>query len=250
MSEQMIKPMLVANWKMHGSVNRVDDFSALKPNSAQVDVILAPPAALLNHASRVLDDSWQLAGQDCHWAQEGAYTGETSPALLREMGCSHVIIGHSERRVLMGETDEYVHDKITAALEAGLTPIICIGETLAQYQAQETFITLASQLFHGLPKISAQHEIVIAYEPVWAIGSGLTPTMQEIQDAHDHIRTFLCTHWNAKKGEACKILYGGSVKPENTADILALPDVNGALVGGASLEVASFDKIIAAIAAL
>ena len=245
-----MKPMLVANWKMHGSVDRVDEFATLKPDAEQLDAVLAPPSALLDVASRVLDQGWHFAGQDCHWAQEGAYTGETSPALLSEVGCTYVIIGHSERRTLMGETDEYVHDKIVAALEAGLTPIICIGETLAQYQAQETYITLATQLFDGLPKAAAKQEVVIAYEPVWAIGSGLIPTMREIQDCHDHIRTFLCTHWSAEKAEATKILYGGSVNPNNAADILALPDVNGVLVGGASLDVESFGKIIAATAVL
>ena len=248
MSEQTsLKPMLVANWKMHGSMDRLHDFSKLDLHPAKADVILAPPAALIDPALRVLGENWLFAAQDCHWAQSGPYTGETSPALLSEIGCTHVIIGHSERRVLMGETDEYVHDKILAAFEAGLTPIMCIGETLEQYKAQQTFITLASQLFHGLPKAAINKEVIIAYEPVWAIGSGLTPSAQEIQDAHDHIRTFLCTHWNAKKSDATKILYGGSVKPENTADILALEDVNGALIGGASLEAESFGKIIAAI---
>lgn len=242
-----LKPMLVANWKMHGGIDRLHDFSTLDLNSATADIVLAPPAALIDCAAKVLGKHWLFAGQDCHWAQSGAYTGETSPALLSEVGCTHVIIGHSERRVLMGETDEYVHDKILAAFEADLTPIMCIGETLAQYQDQQTFITLASQLFHGLPKAAANKEVIVAYEPVWAIGSGLTPSTQEIQDAHDHIRTFLCTHWNAEKSEATKILYGGSVKPENTTAILALADVNGALIGGASLEVESFGKIIAAL---
>ena len=245
-----MKPTLIANWKMHGSPKRIEAFAVLKPDSAKIDVVLAPPAALLDCAVRTLGSAWGFAGQDCHWAQQGAYTGETSPALLYELGCSHVLIGHSERRVLMGETDEYVHDKILAAFEAGLTPIVCIGETLAQYQAQETFITLSSQLFHGLPRIAADHEVIVAYEPVWAIGSGLTPTMAEVQDAHDHIRTFLSSHWSLDKAKVTRILYGGSVKAENTAEILALPDVNGALIGGASLEVESFGKIIAEAAAL
>ncbi|NQY82338.1 MAG: triose-phosphate isomerase [Alphaproteobacteria bacterium] len=248
------RAMVVGNWKMHGDVALTRAFAAeaaRQPNTRDsAEVILAPPVPFLDITRNMLSGMWSLAAQDCHWAQSGAYTGEISAEMLAEFGCGYVIVGHSERRILMGETDEYVQGKIEAALAAGLTPIMCIGETLAQHQAQETFITLASQLYHGLPSSAVQREVVIAYEPVWAIGSGLTPTPEEVQDCHDHIRTFLCTHWNAQKGESARVLYGGSVKPDNVADFLTLADVDGVLVGGASLDPTAFADIVRSAFAL
>lgn len=238
---------VAGNWKMHGSTRQIAQFATLAQEEKSRDgteIALFPPAPLLGLAHHELKDTWSLGAQDCHWQQNGAFTGEISPTLLRELGCQYVLIGHSERRNLLGETDEYVHAKLTAAFGAGLVPVLCIGETLEQYKAQETFITLASQLYHGLPREALHHEIIIAYEPVWAIGSGLTPSVDEVQHCHDHIRTFLCTHWNNEKSEATRILYGGSVKGENAAKFLALPDVDGLLVGGASLATESFQQII------
>jgi triosephosphate isomerase len=187
-----------------------------------------------------------LGGQDCHAAAAGAHTGDVSAEMLADLGCSAVIVGHSERRADHGEDDPVVRDKAAAAHRAGLTAIICIGETLAERDGGATYGVLATQLYGSLPKGATAANTVIAYEPVWAIGTGRTATLEQIADAHDHIRTVAGATAGAPDADALRILYGGSVNPDNAADILATAGVDGALVGGASLDAAKFWAIVTA----
>lgn len=239
----MLKPLIVGNWKMHGLNACLDEVEALlislggtAPDHA--DILICPPATLLAPLAEQLNDSGLLCGgQDCHGASRGAHTGDISAEMLSDGGASHVIVGHSERREAYGESDETVRDKAGAAIAAGLSPIICIGESHAQRKAGDALKVVESQLLGSMPETETD-TMVIAYEPVWAIGTGLTPTAEDIFEVHRHLRGHL--------GRATRILYGGSVKPENAAEILAIDDVNGALVGGASLKAKDFHAIIAA----
>ena len=249
----MRTPLLAANWKMHKTVPEAVAFvTAFAPRVAAVtdaDVVLAPPFTALGAvADACRDTRIAVAGQNLHWAPEGAFTGEISPGMLAAAGATHVILGHSERRQLFGEDDALVARKTRAALDAGLTPIVCVGETLDQREAGETPAVLARQIDGSLAGVTPAElaALVVAYEPVWAIGTGRTATPDQAQDAHAHIRRCLAGLGGAEAAGACRLLYGGSVKPANAEAIAGQADVDGALVGGASLEPASFAEIVAA----
>src|SRR5688572_5379556 len=244
-------PIIAGNWKMYKTVSEavkyVKEFRALVKDVTGVEIIVAPTFTALHAAFEAARNSnIALSGQDCHWEREGAFTGEVSAAMLREAGAEYVIIGHSERRTHFGETDATVNRKVTAAFAAGLIPIVCIGETLDQRDRLETFDVLDRQLKLGLDGLgSAQLELlVIAYEPVWAIGTGRNATAAQAAEAHGHIRQRLRQWFGAESAELCHVIYGGSVKPGNIQELIAQTDVDGALVGGASLEISSFFEIV------
>ena len=218
----------------------------LSQNEADCDVLICPPATLLSQMSDLLAGSVvKTGGQDCHAKSSGAHTGDISAEMLADAGCAFVIVGHSERRTDHGETDADVKAKALAVVEAGLTPIICIGETQAQREAGETLKVLESQLRGSVPTSLTGTEQVVAYEPVWAIGTGLVPEIEDIREAHAHIRKVL-TEMGVADADQVKLLYGGSVKPGNAKEILSVANVNGALVGGASLKAVDFLGIIRA----
>lgn len=252
----MRTPFLAANWKMYkdvgAAVKYVKEFRSLVKDIAGVEIVIAPPFTALHAAAEAARNSnVGLAGQDLHPEREGAFTGEVSGPMLREAGADYVIVGHSERRTLFGETDASVNRKVAAAYAAGLTPIVCIGETLDQRERNETFDVLDRQIKQGLDALSSDQmaQLVIAYEPVWAIGTGRNATPQQAADAHGHIRRRLRQWFGNDAGEGCHVIYGGSVKPENIHDLISQPDVDGALVGGASLEVRAFFDIVRGAAA-
>ena len=212
-----------------------------------VDIVVCPPFTLLAWLADALETSNIVLGaQNCYWLDEGAFTGEVSPKMVKDAGCLYVIIGHSERRQFFGETNETVNKKIKAALTHGLTPIMCVGEMLAEREKGETFKVLDDHVQNGLKDISAEDalKIVIAYEPVWAIGTGKTATPVQAQEAQKYIRDLLVKLYNKEVAENVRIQYGGSVKPDNITELMKQPDVDGALVGGASLAVASFTEIV------
>jgi triosephosphate isomerase len=216
----------------------------LKDVKLKCDVMVCPPAIIARRVKSVLKGSRiRLGGQDCHWAASGAHTGDISAEMLREAGATAVIVGHSERRTNHGETDELVSKKASAAHRAGLKAIICIGETLEERKAGKTLEVLSRQIRGSIPSGSTADLTVIAYEPVWAIGTGLTPTTAEVAEAHAHIRKELEGVVD-QEAAATRILYGGSVKGSNAAELMGTPNVNGALVGGASLKAADFLGII------
>ena len=213
-----------------------------------VDVVLCPPFTALSEVAEVLIESdIGLGGQDMHWQDEGAFTGEISGAMLKDAGCQYVIIGHSERRQFFGETNETVNKKLKAALKYGLTPILCVGENLQEREANKTFVVIQDHIKNGLVDISADQmeRIVIAYEPVWAIGTGKTATGEQAQEVHKYIRDLFRKMYSDDLAESVRIQYGGSVKPENITELMAKPDVDGALVGGASLKIDAFKEIVA-----
>ena len=197
-------------------------------------------------AANVRNRTLPLAAQDLFWENSGAYTGEVSAPMLVDVGCTYVIIGHSERRQYFGDTDETVGKKVAAALQGGLHPIVCIGESLAQRQAGETFRVLEQQVRHGLAacQSDAGSRVVLAYEPLWAIGTGVTATPSQAQEAHSYLRTLLTQVWGEPVAHTVRIQYGGSVRPENIAALMAERDIDGALVGGASLEAHSFAQLL------
>lgn len=218
-----------------------------KIDSQEIDIVICPAFTALSEAFEVIADSnIQLGAQDLYWQDEGAFTGEVSPVMLKDMGCKFVIIGHSERRQYFGETNESVNKKIKAALKHGLTPIMCVGETLSQRESGSTFKVLDDHIENGLKDITDtdMSGLVIAYEPVWAIGTGKTATAQQAQGAQKYIRDLLRKMYNNDTVEAVRIQYGGSVKPENITELMSQPDVDGALVGGASLKVETFAEIV------
>ena len=252
----MRQPFIAGNWKMfktvHETVVHVKELRSLVKDVQGVDIVIAPPATGLHAAAEAARNSnIAVAGQNCHWEREGAFTGEVSAGMVREAGAEYVILGHSERRTLFGETDLEVQKKVRAALGAGLVPIVCIGETLEQRDRQETLAVLDQQIQRGLDGATADEvaAMVVAYEPVWAIGTGRNATPEQAGEAHAHIRLRLRSWFGAEAAERCRVIYGGSVKPGNIAGLLALPDVDGALVGGASLDVAGFGQIVATAAA-
>jgi triosephosphate isomerase len=242
------RALVAGNWKMNGSVAMLKEprllAAMLKDVKLKCDVMVCPPAIIARRVKSVLKGSRiRLGGQDCHWAASGAHTGDISAEMLREAGATAVIVGHSERRTNHGETDELVSKKASAAHRAGLKAIICIGETLEERKAGKTLEVLTRQIKGSIPPGSTADHTVIAYEPVWAIGTGLTPTTAEVAEAHAHIRKEL----EAVMGQEAaitRILYGGSVKGSNAAELMGTPNVNGALVGGASLKAADFLGII------
>lgn len=239
----MTRRLLIAgNWKMNGLAAQLDYFDALAPaaEGAQADVLVCPPATLLAAAAeRCAHTPVAVGGQDCHFNVSGAHTGDLSAAMLRDSGASYVILGHSERRADHGETSDEVRSKATAALNAGLVPIICVGETQPEREAGQAEAVVGRQVERSLPD-AGEAPVVLAYEPVWAIGTGLIASAKDIADMHAMIRARL------PRPDVTRILYGGSVKPGNAAEILSLEDVDGALVGGASLTAESFAGIIAA----
>ena len=244
-------PVFAANWKMHKTVQEatsfVREFSALVKNLTQVELILAPPFTALAPAAEIARNTTvDIAAQDLYFEREGAFTGEISALMIRDAGASHVIVGHSERRRLFGDTDEWVNRKARAAVAADLTPIVCIGETLAEREGGQTLEVLDRQIRAGLDGLGAETiaGILVAYEPVWAIGTGKNATPAEADEAHRHIRGRLRQWFGGSAADACRILYGGSVKPDNIRDLIGLPDVDGALVGGASLDIRSFHEIV------
>ena len=244
-------PLMAANWKMHFTVNEaVALVKELNKGITRFDdreVVVAPPfTALAGVASALAGSPIKLAGQNCHWEGQGAYTGEVSPPMLRHVGCDYVIVGHSERRQYFGETDENVNRKIVALLEVGLGSIFCIGETLEERQAGKAFDVLAQQLKGGLEGLDAQQagKVVLAYEPVWAIGTGHTASPEQAQEAHAFVRDNLAKRFDNAVANQMRILYGGSVKPDNVDELMDQPDIDGALVGGASLKADSFIRIV------
>ena len=247
----MRTPFIAGNWKMYktvaDTVTFVKEFRALVKDLDGVDIVLAPPFTAVHAAAEAARNSnVAIAAQDLHWEAEGAFTGAISASMIREAGAEYVVIGHSERRTLFGETDATVNRKVAAALAAELVPIVCVGETLEQREANETFAVLDRQVHTGLEGLTPDQiaQLIVAYEPVWAIGTGRTASAAQAEEAHRHIRQQLQESFSAEAAEACRLIYGGSVKPANTAELLAQPDVDGALVGGASLEVASFREIV------
>lgn len=248
----MRRRLAAGNWKMHGladSLAQIAELSAAHSEPA-CDILICPPATLLHRAADMtLGTAITIGAQDCHAEDTGAHTGDISASMLCDAGASAVILGHSERRADHGETDAAIRAKTRAALGAGLLPILCIGETLAQRDAGQTLDILSAQLALSLPDAAGEQAVVIAYEPVWAIGSGRTPDPAQIGAVHAHIRAELSARFGDGMAEATRILYGGSVKPANAAAIFAARDVDGALVGGASLRAADFSPIIAALCA-
>jgi triosephosphate isomerase len=246
----MARKLAAGNWKMNGTGADLAEVAALldPPRPAGVEVLLCPPATLLHRMAALAAGRIALGGQDCHAAASGAHTGDVSAAMLAEAGASYVILGHSERRADHGETDAQVAAKAAAALAAGLVPVICVGETEAQRDAGTTLSVVTAQLAGSVPTGTDPARLVVAYEPVWAIGTGRTPTLPEIAEVHAALRAALAGAFGAAAADV-PLLYGGSVKPGNAAAIFALPEVDGALVGGASLKAADFGPIVAALAA-
>jgi len=247
----MRTPFIAGNWKMFKTVAEtvryVKEFRNLVKDIADVEIVIAPPFTALHAAAEAARNSnVGIAAQDVHWEREGPFTGEISAPMIAESGAEYVIIGHSERRTLFGETDASVNRKIAAAFAGGLTPIVCIGETLDQRERNETFAVLDRQIRDGLDGVTSDRlvQLVIAYEPVWAIGTGRNATPAQAAEAHGHIRKRLQQWFGTGASELCRIVYGGSVKPENIRDLASQPDVDGALVGGASLDVRAFFDIV------
>lgn len=247
----MRKPLIAGNFKMFKTVaetvSYVNDLRALITEVRDVDVAIAPPfTSLASAAEAAKGSAIAVSAQNMHWEREGAFTGEISAAMIHGTGATHVIIGHSERRTLFGETNDTVNKKMHAALTAGLVPIVCIGETLQQRDANQTMAVLDTQIKEGLDRLTGEQlsGMVLAYEPVWAIGTGRNATPAQAGEAHFHIRQRLKQWFGLDASERCRVLYGGSVKPENIAKLIAEPDVDGALVGGASLDPKSFFAII------
>jgi triosephosphate isomerase len=242
------RPFVAGNWKMNGTLASLQEArllaGMLKGVRLDCEVMVCPPATLLHAMARLLRTSRiRLGGQDCHPQASGAHTGDISAEMLVDAGACAVIVGHSERRGDHHETDAVVQAKALAAYRAGLSAIVCIGETLEERKSGRTLEVVAAQLKGSLPRSATSANTIIAYEPVWAIGSGLTPTPAEIAEVHAHIRRFLAEQ-GEDDGNDFRILYGGSVKPFNAAEIMAIPNVDGGLVGGASLKAADFIGII------
>jgi triosephosphate isomerase len=244
-------PLMAGNWKMHCTRSEAIVLATgIKDGVAGVsgcEVLLAPPFTALESVARVLGGTpIRLAAQNLHWEAKGAFTGEVSAPMLRDVGCTHVIIGHSERRQYFGETDESVAKKVASAQAGGLIPIVCVGETLDEREAGQTLDVVGRQLRGGLlgRDGAAICALVIAYEPVWAIGTGKVATPEAAQAVHAFIRRALVELAGPAAGEACRVLYGGSVKPDNIDELMRQPDIDGALVGGASLQVESFVRIV------
>lgn len=247
----MRKPVMAGNWKMYKSPQEARQFleklAPLVAASQHAEVVICAPfvdLAAAVHASQ--QTNIEIGGQDVYWLAEGAYTGEISAPMLKAVGCRWVIIGHSERRQMFQETDETVFKKIGAAISADLTPIVCVGESLEERESGRTDAVLERQFSHGLSRLTLEQfgRLTIAYEPVWAIGTGKTATPQMAADAHRFLRERVRAAFGPEAASACRILYGGSVKPDNVKALMAQPDIDGALVGGASLDANSFASIV------
>ncbi len=247
------KPMIAGNWKMNlsltGAVELVKTVADGIKGIEGVEALVAPPFTHMAHVRKAIGNSKIfLAGQNMHWEASGAYTGEISGRMLQEATCTHVILGHSERRLIFGETSENIDLKVKAATFLGLIPIVCVGETLEQREADQTFEVIKTQLDLSLHNFKADElmrpSTILAYEPVWAIGTGRTATPGQAQEVHQFIREWIEKNFNTGTAAQVRILYGGSVKPENIVDLMSEPDIDGALVGGASLKGDSFAQII------
>lgn len=246
-------PLIVGNWKMYKTIQETIDFCArlksklAREDSKRVEVAIAPPFTALDAAAQALKgSSISVSAQDVFWAESGAFTGEVSPKMLKDVGCGFAIVGHSERRQYFHETDDSVNRKAAALMKEGLVPIVCLGEALAERQGGVTFSVVEKQTREGLKGLAIENpkNFVIAYEPVWAIGTGQTATPQQAQEVQAFIRDLLSEIFSNQLAQEVRILYGGSVKPETISDLMAMADVDGALVGGASLGVDSFVQII------
>ena len=247
----MRRPVIAGNWKMYKTIAEAVDFvEKIKPvaeSAEHCEVVVAPPfTALAAVAKAAKGSKVAVAAQDVHWDKEGAHTGDVSPLMLSDAGCTHVIIGHSERRHDHAETDDLVNRRLKAALAAGLTPIVCVGETLVEREAGRTLEVLERQFLRGLAGLTSSDfsRIIIAYEPVWAIGTGRTATPEMAAESHRYLRELARRQFGQEEAGAIRILYGGSVKPDNVGGLMAQEEIDGALVGGASLKVDSFSALI------
>ncbi len=247
----MRKPVIAGNWKMNKTINEaIELVNSLKRELVDVqeaDIIVCPVYTALSEVSDLLIDSNIFLGaQNVYWEASGAFTGEISPLMLKDAGCSHVIIGHSERRKYFNETDEAVNKRIKATQASGLIPIFCVGETLEEREENKTIEVIEKQLKGGLEGFESEAlpKLIIAYEPVWAIGTGKTATPQQAQEVHKSIRGWLKEHYSSETAENLRILYGGSVKPANIRELMQQGDIDGALVGGAALDSSSFVEIV------
>jgi triosephosphate isomerase len=250
----MNAPLVVGNWKMHGTRSECSSLArkialGLGKSPSRAEVVLAPPYPALQSVKQAIRNfKIALAGQNSHWQENGAFTGEVSPPMLRDVGCEFVILGHSERRHIFHESDETVAQKTVAALRNGLRPILCVGETLEERNGGRTAGVIGRQLRIALKGVAKSDigKLEIAYEPVWAIGTGRNATPRQISQVHGRIRRFMAAKFDRTMGSRVRILYGGSVKPENAMSLATTPEVNGLLVGGASLKAETFLPIIAA----
>ncbi len=244
------RPLLAGNWKMHMNIAEAEALASAIVRASipeDRDVMLAPPYTALAAVGRVLaGSSVMLGAQNVCWEEKGAFTGEISPLMLQDVGCRMVLLGHSERRHIFGETDEMVNKRVAAALRFGLVPVLCIGETLDERESGHTFSVLERQLRSGLKDINpgAGNDLVVAYEPVWAIGTGKTASIEQAQEAHFFVRDLLAGMYEKNIATQMRILYGGSVNSDNVDSLMSQPDVDGALVGGAALKADSFIRII------
>jgi triosephosphate isomerase (TIM) len=251
MSHSSRKPIIAGNWKLNKTIKEAIELVTLLKrqftDADNVEIVVCPPFTALSEVSEILMESGiKLGAQDIFWEETGAFTGEVSATLVKDAGAQFVIVGHSERRQFFHETDETVYKKITAALKLGLKPIVCVGETLAEREAGQTFSTIQKQLSGAFSKLSAKdlEKMVIAYEPVWAIGTGKVATPQQAQEVHAFIRKQITLGFDAESARVLRILYGGSVKPENISSLMTQEDIDGALVGGASLDAKGFSQIV------
>ncbi|MBD1399118.1 triose-phosphate isomerase [Pelovirga terrestris] len=247
----MRKPMIAGNWKLHKTLEESSQLAAELVQQLSTindrDIVIAPVfTALASVSKKITNSPIQLAAQNCYPAETGAFTGEVSPALLGDAGCHYIISGHSERRQLLNETNQFINQKVSATINAGLGAILCIGETLHERETHQMLEVLTSQIKEGLAGISTTQmtRVVIAYEPVWAIGTGVTAGDEQAQEAHAFIRGLLQGLYSQEVAEATRILYGGSVKPNNVDGLMAQTDIDGALVGGASLKAEDFIRIV------
>ncbi len=249
----MRKPIVAGNWKMNKTLEESEtlatDVRNAVANMSGVDVVICPPFTALDRVAKALEGSTvELGAQDMHWEAEGAFTGEVSAQMLLTCGCRYVILGHSERRTYFGETDTTVNQKLTACLASDLSPIVCVGETLEERESEVTEKVIRRQVTGGYNGLSSENagRTVVAYEPVWAIGTGLTATPEQAEDVHRVIRSQLSELYSEELGNSIRIQYGGSVKPENAAELFGQLDIDGGLIGGAALDAASFAAIVGA----
>lgn len=245
------KALMAGNWKMHKTTEEArllaEQVAAATPKAADREVLLAPPFTALGAVSEALKGTDIIvAGQNVCWEEEGAFTGEISPAMLKDMGATAAIVGHSERRQIFMESDEMINQRLLGGLNQGLTMLLCIGETLEERESDQTLAVLERQIRAGLAEVSPalMNQVVIAYEPVWAIGTGRTASTEQAQEAHAFIRKLATDLYEKDIADGLRILYGGSVKPANVDELMAQPDIDGALVGGAALDADSFGRII------
>ncbi|MCH7557166.1 MAG: triose-phosphate isomerase [Planctomycetes bacterium] len=252
----MRKPFVAGNWKMNTDsytgvelAERIASGAMEAAASGSVTVVVCPPFVYLQSVTKALSaSSIGVGAQDVYYEPKGAFTGEISPSMLKDIGCTYCLCGHSERRHVIGETDELINKKVTASIVGGLLPILCVGELLSEREASQTNVVVTRHLKNGLAGLSAEKvsAVTIAYEPVWAIGTGLTATPQQAQEVHNFIRKLLGQMYNDQLAEEIRILYGGSAKPNNAAELMGQPDIDGLLVGGASLKADDFLAIIQA----